>query len=582
MTDRGAEVAQRPVELDMRASITALAAVSLFACSADDRSDAVIPELGDGKGDAIDHVEDLGTLELEAARTGRFTEDLEFHGYHLSVREGARVRIEITRQGTAKALDTTLFVFGPRQGEAFGDTAIAFDDDAGWGRQSRITGLTLAAGEYLVVVGTHDARGRGAYRLSSTCENGDCAPLPPAPAGCDETVANNILACMNAQVADSAADPESQDLTPAEALAICTDGEALGPVFDRLCEAPMPAAFCAAGFEAFAQEMGPACFDELSPFAVQCVFGDQYHDLRSSHDVVSGPRVRLQSPAGLSELQRAQVVEAVRSSAHTDVTDVDDAFSRADEGEINRTELWDRTSARAYVVYEFGAGDTSVGAYFPLDAAERVAVISDGEIERCSAGVGSQGQDCSSNADCAEGTCVGSSEASNVGRCTVLSGFGEQTECSASAPCDLGQGLMCAGLTRGDEGLCLPAWMVGNFADGSFETSLDLAIPDGDAQGLSRSLLVYGLATVDMDVEIDLQIDHANPQDLRVTLTNPAGNEVLVAQDQADLFRFHAAPVGFSGDESVNGEWTLRVVDAVAGNTGVLGSWTLRIGSRFD
>src|SRR5262249_16900366 len=144
----------------------------------DGDDDAVLPELGSGKADALDRVDDRGALVLGTPSNGSFAQDLQFDGYHLAVRPGARVRVEITQAGTAKKLDTTLFVYGPLHAGAFGTTAIAFDDDSGWGKQSRIAGLTLAGGEYLVVVGTHDARGRGQYRLQTTCENGDCSPLP--------------------------------------------------------------------------------------------------------------------------------------------------------------------------------------------------------------------------------------------------------------------------------------------------------------------------------------------------------------------------------------------------------------------
>lgn len=566
----------------MRPSILATLAILLTACATDDDAGPVVPELGGGKADALDHVDDQGAIAFATPRTGSFTEDLQFFGYRMSVREGARVRVEITQLGTAKKLDTTLFVYGPRVGEAFGDTAIAFDDDSGWGRQSRLTGVELAAGEYLVVVGTHDARGRGAFRLLTTCESGECDPLPE-PAGCDETVANNILFCMAAQVADSAADPETPDLTHAEALAICTDGEALGPVFDNLCAAPQPPEFCASGFDVFAQTMGPACHDELLPFAVECVFGEQYHDLETSTDIVTGVRRRLTSAEGLSEIEQQQVIRAVQSSSHTDVVTVEEAFDRADQNEINQTELWDRTSARPYIVYEFGAGDTSVGAYFEYATTERVAVISDGELERCSAARGPQGGDCTIDGGvgpgtCEVGTCIGTSEASNVGRCTVLSGFGEQTDCSVDAPCDISQGLVCAGLSRGDEGICFPAWMRGNFG----EPDVFVDVPDGDAEGLARTVMVHGLATVDMDVEIDLFVEHADPSQLRVTLTNPAGTEVELHTAEPDSFIVDGPVLGFSGDESVNGPWTLRIVDDTAGSTGVLDRWALHLGSRFD
>jgi hypothetical protein len=234
----------------------------LAACSAADPDPGpMTPDLGQGKADAIDQVHDLGGLPLDVPRTAEFTEDLEFHGYRLVVGDGASLRVEITQKGTTRKLDTTLFVYGPAIGGQFGTDAIDFDDDDGWGKQSRITGLELDAGEYLVVVGTHDARGRGPYRLLATCENGDCTE---ATAACDDAVAQRILDCVDLQIADAASDPGAGPLSGVDALQICTDGEALGPIFDELCLGATPADFCAVGFDTFAQTMGPDCADELA------------------------------------------------------------------------------------------------------------------------------------------------------------------------------------------------------------------------------------------------------------------------------------------------------------------------------
>ena len=40
--------------------------------------------------------------------------------------------------------------------------------------------------------------------------------------------------------------------------------------------------------------------------------------------------------------------------------------------------------------------------------------------------------------------------------------------------------------------------------------------------------------------------------------------------------------IGFSGDESVNGEWTLRVADRATGKVGTLLGWQLTVTSRWD
>jgi serine protease len=112
-----------------------------------------------------------------------------------------------------------------------------------------------------------------------------------------------------------------------------------------------------------------------------------------------------------------------------------------------------------------------------------------------------------------------------------------------------------------------------------------LAIPDNDASGVEAQLLVYGLATVDMDVRVDLLISHPRIADLRVTLVNPAGTEVTVfdgSSDGPELALAGEAIAGFPGDESVNGVWRLRVADVAAGETGVVGTFGLTITSRWD
>jgi subtilisin-like proprotein convertase family protein len=80
-------------------------------------------------------------------------------------------------------------------------------------------------------------------------------------------------------------------------------------------------------------------------------------------------------------------------------------------------------------------------------------------------------------------------------------------------------------------------------------------------------------------------VSHADPSQIVATLVNPAGTEVVVfdgaTANASELF-IDAPVVGFSGDESANGTWTLRVVDSVSGEAGTIERWTLRLGSRMD
>lgn len=219
---------------------------------------ALEPLLGTGKADVSSRVQDQGALDFAAPRTGSFDADLEFHGFHLAVRAGAVVTLDNTHLGSAAKLDSTLFVYGPRNAEGFGNAAIAFDDDSGWGRHARIRDLHLAeAGEYLVVLGTANGLGRGHYRLEARCESGACDPAP-APDSCHPGLASGIQHCIAAQIADGDLEGD-YTMSYADALAVCTDGEALGGIFDELCAGSARPDFCDLDFESFYTTAVPPC-----------------------------------------------------------------------------------------------------------------------------------------------------------------------------------------------------------------------------------------------------------------------------------------------------------------------------------
>ena len=91
-----------------------LAVLMLLSCTetasiTSSASEPVDPMLAAGKADAADRVVQQGALPLgPEARTGAFAEDLEFHGFELSMRNGARLALEVTQKGSSKGLDSTL------------------------------------------------------------------------------------------------------------------------------------------------------------------------------------------------------------------------------------------------------------------------------------------------------------------------------------------------------------------------------------------------------------------------------------------------------------------------------------------
>ena len=116
----------------------------------------------------------------------------------------------------------------------------------------------------------------------------------------------------------------------------------------------------------------------------------------------------------------------------------------------------------------------------------------------------------------------------------------------------------------------------------AFTREQAVSIPDTDGGGVEQTLTVEGLAD-DADIEaviLHVGITHANTNDLGIHLISPAGTESIVnpifndgLAGNPDL-DWDLLSNAFYG-ESPNGDWTIKVVDAAAGDEGTLDSWSL-------
>ncbi len=239
---------------------------SLVTGACDDQSLLAEPELG--KADVSDSVSMRGLIEFGAAIQDEIREDFEFHGYLFRARAGAEVTLEITHLGSSAGFDTSLLVYEPGQYTSnWAPTALAKDDDSGFGLLSKIEGLVLdEQATYLAVVATPMATGRGRYRLELRCDGSDCAPTTtnePCPIELEEF----IRGCIFDEIAD---DPQMSEET---AFSLCVDspfsgfGDEPEDVFFDLCDngfGPAPD-WCQRGVDEFVLEMIPSCIDEMTP-----------------------------------------------------------------------------------------------------------------------------------------------------------------------------------------------------------------------------------------------------------------------------------------------------------------------------
>ena len=222
--------------------------------------------------------------------------------------------------------------------------------------------------------------------------------------------------------------------------------------------------------------------------------------------------------AGLSDLERQQVVLAVQASSHTDVTTAEEALARVDQNEINQVEVWDATGAA--VVHRLRVWRRGQLLRPHLRSAATPTRPPRSAIPRCvSAPRCSDPRGVPARPTPSARTELAATESpSETGRGLCVDAAAddhpaEGTSCSAGEDpaCPLGSGLVCAGLTREEEGLCLPAWMRRRI-----EVAPQLPI---DPTAPTPSMIVMsGLATVDMDVAVELTLSHADAASFRITL----------------------------------------------------------------
>jgi len=127
------------------------------------------------------------------------------------------------------------------------------------------------------------------------------------------------------------------------------------------------------------------------------------------------------------------------------------------------------------------------------------------------------------------------------------------------------------------------AGSLGTFATGSWVSSgtLGTAIPDNNATGASSAVSVSDSKTIEA-VQVKINLSHAYTGELAIELTSPSGTKTMLFNPKNvfgttnGLTNFILLSNAFYG-ESSSGNWTLKVVDTLATDTGTLTNWSIKI-----
>ncbi len=403
--------------------------------------------------------------------------------------------------------------------------------------------------------------------------NGGSTPhVSLAGSPCPPRFVADIVACADDQLAD----PGSGFTFFVEAVVACADAEPLADVYDASCAEDLPTpVYCGADYSAVWNDLYERCSsDAITAFAERtCVFGANYRDALDSKRLLVLFTQVLDASSPLTNIEASQLVSAIEPSSYM-ATTPEEVFAAVDNGTVNRTELADRWNGRRYTVIEYGAGDNSYGRFFMKNTDTGIADIQDGSLYQCTADPGPGGESCDGYfvpANCTSPLVCAGPSAGNTGICSLITPVAKEGD-FCTAPIDCSPDAYCSGF-----GSCISPWKTGVFRDVAYA-------PLVDGAALERTITVKGLATVPIDGTMDLVIRHPDTSELTITIINPGGTELPIFSGNPagqDLV-LNAVAFPLLGDESGNGDWTLRIQDANGGGTGWLSHWRISLASRWD
>jgi hypothetical protein len=334
--------------------------------------------------------------------------------FELTAQASVILRTEATSEGE---IDTVLSLY--RRGKRGWGRAIARNDDSSDTVLSALS-RRLGAGQYRVVVTGYDQSAVGGFILASECRGAGCPK--PAPE-CLFGATFHALVQGEVRTVEIANEEEIADIAQlGDALAraqlvlavqqsshsdVTTAEEALSRVDQQtvrrftLVEPASTRAYTAyeygagdnsygAIFSAGTSELAASIHDgdilHCTALVPECLLPATFPELRESDafETLAITALNAQSLPELPEMDRAQLLAALRVNySEADAPTLEVAIALADRGEVTRLALRHRESRRELVIYEHGAGDTSVGAVFERADTTIRAVISDGSFEQC-------------------------------------------------------------------------------------------------------------------------------------------------------------------------------------------------------
>jgi hypothetical protein len=390
-----------------------LVLVTLPACLESEKGEeSALPE--DGAADTHRTPTDHGDLFFGERFLSAITDAQRYHAWEFDVY--GDVSIEAVTSYSLlgqRRTDTVLYLYRQQANGGFG-AYIARNDDYGNTTYSKIR-KDLTAGRYRVLVKGYATTTRGKFSVRVDCTGAGCEPPPPATAcvfgdAYNDLDSRDALVVTNRTRWTSAAglsdldrrrvvlavqQSAHSDVTTAEEAFARVDQREINAVY--IYEPEAARSFVALEYGAGDNSYG-AYFEGRTDVMVagihdgdlehcevkaeRCLLGTSYPEMRNDTGYSVLNRRAVTDADTLAGVEEDQALIAFRE-AFGEVSSNAEGLTMVDEGTLNIiTYLRNGTGARFYV-FEFGAGDTSLGAVFYGDSVQVAAIISDSDFYAC-------------------------------------------------------------------------------------------------------------------------------------------------------------------------------------------------------
>ncbi len=392
-----------------------------------------------------------------------------------------------------------------------------------------------------------------------------------AVAFCPPSIDAALLACVET----AQEGPQGSDLV-LNILNRCLDGFEVADAWFAYCDGEPTNPACALDYDAFVADVLPECGDRARAVLFEdiCMFPPAFRDVITTPGIAPVSKRVVTSAADLSDEEAAQLAVAAG------VASASEALSLAGSAGWTELRVVDAGLDRGLVFYTAEIEGAVTGAGFSGDRVDVLARVEAGQITDCAAERGLEGTPCELDVDCRPRSCRGvardpvNEALLGLGVCDTLPPAGDDVTCSSDRQCN--RGLVCSPTTPAATGsACTAAWRRRAFR---FEPA-DPALVAGGS--LRVPIIVSGLAIGASRVRLDLVVDQASTNALKVSLRNPAGTLVEVASSDARDLVLSEAPVsGIPLAEPANGRWSLIVEDVGGSAQGTLVDAIVTIDSR--